>query len=77
MSYPEPQRPRDWAAAWVFVGVMFLVLVVASLVVEMAQKRPDLKAGSPSAHTVERKAVPARRAERCCGPYDEPRPTAR
>lgn len=77
MLYPEPKSPRDWAAAWVFVGTMFLLLVGASFVVEMAQKRPDPKTGSPSANSVERKAVPARRAESCCGPYDEPRPSAR
>lgn len=77
MSYPEPQGPRDWAAAWVFVGAVFLALVVASFIVDLAQKRSQLATKSPSVNAVERKATPKRRAETCCGPYDEPRPTTR
>ena len=77
MSYPEPQGPRDCMAAWVFVGIAFLALVIASFFVELAQERSRLTNSSPTLNAVERKATPKRRADTCCGPYDEPRPTTR
>jgi hypothetical protein len=77
MSYPEPQGPRDCVAAWAFVGIAFIALVIASFIVELAQTRPQLTTSSPSLNAVERKATPKRRADSCCGPYDEPRRAAR
>jgi len=77
MEYRELQSPKDWVGAWILVGAMFLALVVGCVVVDMLPTGAGLKSGAPAANAVGRKAPPARRAETCCGPYDQPRPTSR